>query len=444
MRAQILVMLVALCGCDVIFPLEPPAPPCAIDDDCDGGRCECGACSSPDVTCMTTNRRWIAGSPGALDGTCVPAVEQIDARVNHTCATTTDGSAWCWGSNAAGQLGPAQPMGTASTLPILMTDGGGKPLTGVVEIGTGAGSTCARRLDGSILCWGENMFGQLGAGLTEGLSVEPVLVRDETGAPLEGARSLTVGFFHACAIIEPGSLVCWGLNGKGQIGDGSTTDRPTAVPSMVPAGNLQAVSAGGEHTCALVDNFALCWGRPSNGRLGNGMTNDDPSPIPTFVAGLDSINKIAAGNRHTCAIKIPPNEVFCWGANAMGAVGNGTTMDVPIALKILVPDGEKSLIATDDLHTCATTNNDLYCWGADSNGELGDGPDDDQPELSPTQVANDRLQDLTTGFRTTCALGSDRALRCWGANDAGQLGVGDLDNRDVPTEISAAAFCPVP
>jgi alpha-tubulin suppressor-like RCC1 family protein len=448
-------LVLLLGGCQLVFPLEvepvpdgPPPRTCVTSDECTGGICECGACSFPDPVCPVTGRRWETAAPGLADR-CVPAPELVEARVTHACLAMTDGTGWCWGSNDGGQLGAIQPVLIDALVPVPVVSMGTQPLTGIARLGVGTASTCALLEDTSVLCWGSNVQGQLGAGRPRvTMSQEPLPVVGPDGAPLTGVRQLSVGFLHACAIDAQG-VVCWGHGSRGQ--NGALADRPNAERILLPPGNVLHVGAGGEHTCAVIDlagdspdakGVVFCWGRNANGRLGNGLTGQDESrPEPGIVAGLDNVQGISAGNRHTCAIKQPPGEVFCWGDNRNGGIGNNTTLDQTIPARV-IDDGDKAGVAAGDLHSCATNNSDLLCWGGDADGEVGDGPSTAN-KLTPTVIiAGDRQHSIATGFRFSCSIGVDRVFRCWGANGNGELALGNTAAVNVPTVVPPTSFCP--
>ncbi|HEY5920945.1 MAG TPA: hypothetical protein VIV11_04710 [Kofleriaceae bacterium] len=465
--ARISVLMIVVCGCDGVFGLDrvrKVEASCTLDQECVRGviqgRCDCGFCSYPDQDCATTNRRWHAAAEGELGDACVAVPDQIDARVYHTCVVMSDGTAWCWGWNLDAQLGAGQELDVDSTIPIRVTASDGTPVGELTEIGTGALSTCAMRGD-SVVCWGGNAGGQLGAGLPIGdgmRSVDPVEVSTGTSA-LTGVTALTVGFRHACARVGSTQLFCWGDNARGQVGDGTTTIRNVAVPVQgLPAGEIRFIGAGGEHSCAVIRESSTltstwCWGRQFDGRLGNGTEAEGAVPIPQHVqltggGFLPDVQGLAVGAKHTCAIRHTPfvgPELYCWGFNAEGAIGDGTRMWRVRATKVMAPAGETAHLASDDLHTCGDIGPDLWCWGSDEVGQIGDGPDDSTSKLLPVRVImNAAVRELTAGFRYTCSLGNDRRIQCWGANDRGQLGIASTANQHVPTEISATAFCPMP
>ncbi len=200
----------------------------------------------------------------------------------HTCALRNDGTVYCWGDNWEGQLGDGT---TALSRPTPVAVAG---LTGATALAAGGSHTCALQSDGTVACWGDNYYGQLGDGTTTSRPT-PVAV-----AGLSGATALAVGGSHTCALRNDGTVACWGANYYGQLGDGTFTDRltPTAVAGLSGA---TAIAARGSHTCALLaDGTARCWGNNEYGQLGDGTARGArpfPAPVvdPATGAAVQSI-----------------------------------------------------------------------------------------------------------------------------------------------------------
>lgn len=277
----------------------------------------------------------------------------------HSCGITTTGQAYCWGLNNVGQLGD----GTTISQPSPTLVAGGLSFTSIVA---GAFHTCALTTSREAYCWGLGTNGPLGTG-TGGVHTMPTRV-------LGGHTfvSLTAGRIHTCGLTTGGQAYCWGLNSSGQLGDGTTANK--LMPAQVIGGlTFASISAGDAHTCALTSSgSAYCWGNADQGRLGMG----DPGALlhtsPQSVAGDLTFTAITAGEAHSCGLTVT-GEAYCWGSNAGGRLGIGTT-DLHSIVPAAVAGGLlfRSIDVGD--HSCAvTTINQVYCWGPGGSGRLGNG-----------------------------------------------------------------------
>ena len=201
----------------------------------------------------------------------------VAAGTLHTCAIThPDGALYCWGSNRGGQLGDGTFIDTITPVRVA-------PGTQWRAIATSSyvsqGNTCGIQSDGSLWCWGDNGYGQVGDGSKDDQG-RPVRVSERTWA------TVTLGGLHTCAIDTAGALWCWGSNKTGQLGlQDYDTDRRTPV-RVDDAADWMSVSAGGGHTCALKTSGTLyCWGENDGGQLGRYTAEQaDWRPAPVTVA----------------------------------------------------------------------------------------------------------------------------------------------------------------
>ena len=258
-------------------------------------------------------------------------IRQVMVAGYYTCAVSTDGQAACWGWNQYGQLGDGTT--TNRNIPVAISTAG-TPLAGkAIRQISGGGYTCAITTDGQAACWGRNDIGQLGNDTTTD-STTPVLV-STAGTPLAGKaiQQITTGNDHTCAITTDGQAACWGHNDGGELGDGTTSDRTTPV-AVSTAGTplagktLQQITAGHYHTCArTTDGQAVCWGWNGSGQLGDGTTAYRIVPVPVSTAGTPlagkTIQQISAGFEFTCAVSTD-GQAACWGENGNGKLGDGT------------------------------------------------------------------------------------------------------------------------
>lgn len=351
-------------------------------------------------------------------------VRAIAAGSQHTCALTTAGRVKCWGHNGEGQLGDGTTVHRPVPVDVVGLRGG------VADVAPATAHTCAL-VAGAVKCWGSNEDGRLGDGtLTDSLT--PVDVIGLTS----GVAEVAAGWVHTCALTTTGGVKCWGKNGSGRLGDGTTEDRSTPVDVVGLTSGVAALSPGLGHTCALTTIGGVkCWGSNSHGALGDGTTEKRSTPVD--VVGLTSgVAAIAAGSGHTCALTTA-GAVKCWGVNNAGKLGDGTTegyRTTPVDVVGLASG--VSAIAAGTQHTCAlTATGGVKCWGAHYYGELGDGTTENHS--SPVDVAG-----LTSGVvaiaastERTCALTTTGRVKCWGANWYGQLGDGTRTHSSTPVDV---------
>lgn len=279
----------------------------------------------------------------------IAGATHLAAGAAHSCALLAGGEVKCWGRNDLGQLGdgkarrpagkrPGEPAASVLSAP----SGGATPrvVAGLEDargLALGGRHACALRPGGRVACWGEDEGGQLG-----GASPAPPPAKPGARPPpppkhaavtgLKGAIGLALGAQFGCALLGDGTVRCWGDNGSGQLGDGTTAPRPAPV-AVAGLSGVTAIALGAEHGCALVEGGAVrCWGKNDRGQLGDGTR--EPRSSPVSVAGLAGVRALAAGGGHTCA-QIADGTLRCWGENGSGEVGDGSSDDqaapVPVA-----------------------------------------------------------------------------------------------------------------
>jgi len=260
----------------------------------------------------------VLGNGTITDSALPTAVLGIDDAVavvqgmSHTCALLQSGGAKCWGDGQFGQLGNSKLDSPVPT-PVSVLGFAG---AGATQLTAGTRHTCALLTDASVHCWGENNAGELGLGYTSAASLTVPQV-----VPGLSAIWVSAGGYSTCAVRKDGTVACWGDNTYGQLGDGTTTDRSSPV-SVLGLTGMKAVSKGDSHTCALgVDGSVWCWGFNGSGTLGDGTTIN--RSIPTRVVGLTA-SQLVTGAGHTCALT-SNGQVECWGSNSYGQLGDGTT-----------------------------------------------------------------------------------------------------------------------
>ncbi|MCK6509360.1 hypothetical protein L6R29_05255, partial [Myxococcota bacterium] len=395
------------------------------------------------------------------------------------CVLLDDGTARCWGANDKGQLGDGDSgQGKQQTAPasVPVDFGVGRSAT---SLSVGASHSCAVLDNQQVVCWGDNTKGQLGSGDTVSrsqISGEFIVFRqaicggvcvDTDTSRHCGQCSVACSSSEICSVgrcvprvtaiaaqeqrtcsSQNGLLKCWGRNDKGQLGYGDTAPReaPSVAPIDLGVGRTaRSVAPGEDHLCALLDNGTVkCWGYNGAGQLGYGDSTQRTAPsVDSIDLGVGRFAKsISAGGSFTCAL-LDNNTLKCWGANNYGQLGYGDGAPryaPPLAPIDLGTGRTASFLATANTHACAILDNGaLKCWGRNDYGQLGYG--DTTQRNAPPAVAVDlgagrTAKRVALGGWFACAILDDGTVKCWGANHDGQLGYGDTTNRTAP---SAAA-----
>lgn len=291
-----------------------------------------------------------------------------------------------------------------------------------LRIPVGDSHNCVALSDGTAQCWGNNASGQLGNGSTLQSAI-PVVVNGLNG--LNNIQTISTGYYHTCALSNTGLASCWGSNNFGQLG------RSNNLVTTNIIGNVVSLSAGGFHTCAaLTDGTVWCWGNNTNGQLGNGTWVH--SSIPVVVKGINNAIAVSAGTYHSCAL-LHTGAVQCWGNNDTGQIGNGSTggdISQPVAVSGI---SIAMAIAAGRDHSCAVmVNGSVQCWGSDTLGQLGNGLS--AASASPvTVVGIPNAKTIAAGASHTCITSFAGSVQCWGANQYGQLGNGGTTDSNSPT-----------
>lgn len=392
------------------------------------GQCQANKlCSYPDNSGDCASGFAYGKSAGSLAGTCVVGsdggnegcespISQLSMGNTHGCLLNEAGDVYCWGNNDTGQLGLDNSIPTST--PSLVH------LPKMSEISVGGEFSCAREGTGHVWCWGLNAMSQLGNQSTTS-SARPVLV-----AGLSNAIAISSGESHGCAVLSDNSAVCWGNNANAQLGGGNTaagirSDVPVPVvvdSSSVPLSGLRLVAAGENHSCAASDDEVYCWGINSNGQLGDGTTALRAYPVTvTGIPDPSKVESLSAGSDFSCA-RTSDEELYCWGLNSNGQLGLETAEQTVPTATLVALTGVAELSA-ESSHSCAIVQGAVHCWGQNGNGQLGD--DSLENRVTPVEVLTDaRL--VAVGGQHTCAVSTTGSLSCWGSNRSGQLAGGDV------------------
>lgn len=412
------------------------------------------------------------------------ATPMIAGGLQHVLYLADDGTVWSWGSNAYGQLGTNPGLVSSRNQPQQITG-----LSNVVAISAGSYHSMALTADGTVYAWGNNHYGQVGQGsIAVSVIWQPTVVPT---LPLHRIKALAAGNLHCLALDTTGHVWGWGYNASGAVGTGNTeTLKVTPVQITTPS-LIRAIAAGGYHSLAITDSgTVLSWGYNASGQLGNGNTTNQPSPVA--VSGLDNIITISAGYLHSAASSAS-GYGYTWGCNAFGQLGNGSITDssIPVMLTaslvsrvlafgsstlVLRSNGYISLCGDNSCGQCllplSTPNQltlnspgmpvrdalvnglgsflafisldgEVTICGDNTFGELGTGSD--TPSASSMRqrtIANwpvSRIVSATVGQFHAAAIKSDGTVWSWGGNSNGQAGDGTTSARLSAVKTSNAS-----
>jgi hypothetical protein len=350
------------------------------------------------------------------------------APISPASNTTSTATVMGWGDNSAGELGNGTL--TPSSKPV-----GISGLAGVSAIASGGRHNLALTSGGTVVSWGDNSSGQLGDGHsgTNASAEVPVSV-----AGISGATSIAAGTEHSLALLSNGTVMAWGGNISGQLGDGSHADNdvPIAVSGLSA---VRAIAAGELFSLALLANgTVVAWGSGVDGQLGDGAYRS--SDIPVAVTGLSGVTAIAAGGRHALAV-LSNGTMMAWGDNESGQLGNGDSADGSSDVPVAVQGITKAVAASaGEEHSVALLKNgSVMAWGdngffqlARPNGFPGGVGSSDVP-LPITGIG--KAAAIAAGGLFTLALTSTGTVQAWGDDAFGQLGNGSTTTGDTPVTV---------
>ena len=363
----------------------------------------------------------------------------VSAGNTHTVAIRTDGTLWAWGSPADGRLGNGSTSGDQSSPVQIGTD------TNWAQVAASEQHNLAIRRDGTLWAWGRNEFGQTGQTF-EGApqaatnNSSPVQVGSNTNWEFIAAGS--VGTNHSIAVRSDGTIWVWGNNARGQVGDGSVFSSHS--PMRLGTENWQHISASlqaSAHNVAVrADGSLWTWGANFNNRLGDGTLYERWSPVQ--IQPPANWKQISAGDNHTVAIRTN-GELWAWGLNTNGQLGNDSTIaeTTPVRIGTRTDWAQVSAGGTHTVAIC--TDGKLWAWGNQANGRLGNGQTAAGNQTTPLQIKiqidNIEVETgwkyVSVGLTHTMAIRTDGSLWAWGEGGGGRLGLGDTNNRSIPTRI---------
>ena len=325
-----------------------------------GANFTCSLHSNNNVNCWGSTAETIlqnntleeSVTPFALDASA--SIHSIEVGAHHACALTFDGDVYCWGNNERGQLGDDTTLPRTSPRKVLGLN------ERVVQLSAGKDHTCGVTAQGSILCWG--------AQLQHDETPPPYRISGLSSHPIQ----LTSGDHHACALLQNNDVMCWGSNRFDQI-DASIPETKVSTPLEKTgfSSGIASLSAGGNHTCAVLFNGSIqCWGNNQDGQLGGGNTTPNDELVTTPPANGFVYTQVSANIAHTCAVR-SDGTIWCWGNNKKGRFRAPSSEIITPPTQIMTERSAKH-VAAGEAHTCALFEDGLVkCWGENSQGQQG-------------------------------------------------------------------------
>ena len=388
----------------------------------------CARLSNGTAQCWGQNSYGELGNGSKVASAIPVAVSSLDGVIKlavgngHACALLSDGSVNCWGDNEDGELGNDSTSDSTSdsTAPLVVTAGAALPAAGVTQLVLGSDSyNCVLVSDGAVQCiglWESN-------GSTSTLTTVP---------GISGVASLDANYQFTCVLLAGGTMECWGEDAYGEIGNGFVPPNSpfeVYVPPAAVAGvsSAKSISVGYHDACAVMDDGTVqCWGFNYDGELGNGTTTTTApygSPTPVTVTGLTSAKAVSVGDYFSCAL-LADGTVKCWGVNGDGQLGDGTTNAATTPVAVQGVTGARAIAASLSSACAVLSNGTLQCWG-------------DPLTLvnSPPEV-----KAMAAGLDQDCVLLVNGTAECWGDNHYGELGNGSFTNSDTPVLVSGVGL----
>jgi alpha-tubulin suppressor-like RCC1 family protein len=384
------------------------------------------------VSGLTTGTALVIASSGTAADTAAATVVPLALRAVsvdsvYTCATSVGLTGYCWGRRDAGVLGNGTVGGSQPSPGPITSD------SALVAITSGGGHACGLTQSGTVLCWGSNDWGQLGD--PTGYNIPHA-----TPSPVQSQlrfAAITAGREHTCGLTAAGYVYCWGRNDLSQLG-GPPDSAPNPLPLVVASlPRLASITAGADHTCGLTAvGIAYCWGDGRGGALGTGDTVI--AATPAEVAGSLVFTSLSGGADYSCGVTVG-GVPFCWGHGTSGQLGTEDTLDL-VPTRVHQTAGLTfAAVAAGGTHTCAlTATGEAYCWGQGTYGQLGTGvaPFASGIPVAVTGGLTFVALSVGTSSEHTCGVTPDSVTYCWGYNLYGQVGDGTTTSRPAPTRVA--------
>jgi alpha-tubulin suppressor-like RCC1 family protein len=336
-------------------------------------------------------------------------IVDVTCASSDTCVVMSDGRVRCWGAGSAGQLGTGYNLGSWTPVEVA-------GLCDATNIDLGSEFACALTRSGRVLCWGDDFFWELGNGPAPSAALPGPVVG------VEDVHQLSSGGRASYVVTGDQSVFRWGIWDDYENDKATGSASATPVPGLDRLPGLAPVVKGGGHACVVAsDGGVWCWGANSDGQLGT-PTRLLGSDVPLKVPGLSGVVQISLGDLASCAL-LDNGQVYCWGSDDFGTLGNGPDLGSSIAPTLVVGLDDAAAVDVGAWGACAIRHTgSLVCWGRYV----------EAPELVPGLTD---VRDVSVGTNFMCALTAANELYCWGENNAGELGLGDTTPRTEPTLV---------
>ncbi len=374
----------------------------------------------------------------------------LSAGYAHSMAIDNYGNVWTWGWNAQGQLGDGTT--DSKTTPTIISFPGISAGTTIVQLSAAVYHSLALDSDGQAWSWGVNTNGQLGNGTTYGNRTTPAKISFPGISAGTTIKQVTSSYYHSMALDSNGQLWAWGWNGYGQFGNGQTNN-PNGTPTKIslagltPGATIAQIATSYEHSIALDSNGEVwTWGSNFNGMLGDGTTTRRLSPVKVVFPGLvtgATFKQIGTGLYHSMALD-SSGQLWAWGENGFGNLANGNLVNKYVPAQVVFSGLSAGIkkFSTFGRHTLALDNNgDVWAWGYNSNGQLGDGTTIDKTSTAKIIFTGltAPIKHISAGDTHSLAVDSNGDIWTWGNNSNGQLGDGTTAQKPTPMKINPLA-----
>ncbi|MFN4942951.1 MAG: Ig-like domain-containing protein, partial [Akkermansiaceae bacterium] len=361
----------------------------------------------------------------------------VSSRADNTCAVATDGRVWSWGLNSNGLLGDGTTLAKSS--PVLVPKVMG--MKRIIKVETGENFTLALDVSGCLWGWGSNNYNVLSSTATTRF-LSPIKLGFKT--PIS---DFSCGSGHVIATDREGKIWVWGYNNYGQLGLGHSNTVLAPTELSRPSGMSEVITVEASiYSCYAVDSTGKVWswGYNSNGRLGDGTITSRNRPVAvSLTTGMPTIRSISSTDGHALALGTD-GTLWAWGYNAYGQLGNGNTTSSSTPVFVSSGFSMGTQIAAGANHSMLISQTgQVWCWGRNTYGQLGNGTTTNShtPVLSSAVTDWNSLIMISAGKSHSFALKSDGSLWSWGYNYYGQLGHGNTSSLMVPTKLLNLKLC---